>query len=172
MHFALAMPLTLLDIMSSLVIVGVMLWHDTTPFTMLWLKHAIGPILVSRWKLAMTSQPTIVTPSPADLLLTNWATGKTAAFDISVTSQLNTHTLMEVVVSAGYAALATEGRKHRANDAQCRRTWLVMCSPGSRDLWCMGRKLLKPSLSWHLCLLHAGPSRLHFQKSMASSTSI
>ena len=26
---------------------------------------------------------------------------------------------MEVGVSAGYAALATEGRKHRANDAQC-----------------------------------------------------
>ena len=119
MHFALAMPLTLLDIMPSLVIVGVMLWHDTTPFTMFWLKHAIGPILVSRWKQAMTSQPTIVTPSPADLLLTNWATGKTAAFDISVTSPLNTHTLMEVGVSAGYAALATEGRKHRANDAKC-----------------------------------------------------
>ena len=56
---------------------------------------------------------------PADLLLTNLAAGKTAAFDISVTSQLNTHTLMEVGVSAGYAALATEGRKHRANDAKC-----------------------------------------------------
>ena len=56
---------------------------------------------------------------PANLLLTNWTTGKTAAFDISVTSPLNTHTLMEVGVSAGSAALATEGRKHRANDAQC-----------------------------------------------------
>ena len=33
---------------------------------------------------------------PADLLLTNWATGKTAAFDISVTSPLNTHTVMDV----------------------------------------------------------------------------
>ena len=56
---------------------------------------------------------------PADLLLTNWITGKTAAFDISVTSQLNTHALMEVGVSAGSAALATEGRKPRANDAKC-----------------------------------------------------
>ena len=55
----------------------------------------------------------------ADLLLTNRTTGKIAVFDISVTSQLNTHTLMEVGVSAGYAALATEGRKHRANDAKC-----------------------------------------------------
>ena len=56
---------------------------------------------------------------PADLLLTNWTTGKTAAFDISVTSPLNTHTLMEAGVSAGSAALATEGRKHRVNDAKC-----------------------------------------------------
>ena len=56
---------------------------------------------------------------PADLLLTNWATIKTAAFDISVISLLSTHTLMEVGVSVGYAALATEGRKHRANDAKC-----------------------------------------------------
>ena len=57
---------------------------------------------------------------PANLLLINWTTGKTAAFDISVTSPLNTHTLMEAGVSAGSAALATEGRKHRANDAKCK----------------------------------------------------
>ncbi|KAL5477544.1 hypothetical protein EMCRGX_G024355 [Ephydatia muelleri] len=37
---------------------------------------------------------------PADLLLTNWATGKTAAFDISVTSPLNILTLLEAGVSA------------------------------------------------------------------------
>ena len=36
-----------------------------------------------------------------------------------ITSLLNTHTLMEAGVSAGYAALATEDRKHRANDAKC-----------------------------------------------------
>ena len=59
-------------IMPSLVSMGVMLWHDTTPFVMFWLKRAIGPILVSRWKQAMPSQPTIITPMhPADLLLTN-----------------------------------------------------------------------------------------------------
>ena len=62
---------------------------------------------------------------PADLLLTKWTTGKTAAFDISVTSPLNTHTLMEAGVSAGSAALATEGRKHRANDAKSKELgWL------------------------------------------------
>ena len=64
---------------------------------------------------------------PADLLLTNWTTGKTAAFDISVTSLLNTHTLMKAGVSAGSAALATEGRKHRANDAKCKELgWLCV----------------------------------------------
>ena len=64
---------------------------------------------------------------PADLLLTNWTTGKTAAFDISVPSLLNTHTLMEAGVSAGSAALATEGRKHRANDAKCKElSWLCV----------------------------------------------
>ena len=64
---------------------------------------------------------------PADFLLTNWAKIKTAAFVISVTSQLNTHALMEVGVSAGSAALATEGRKHRANDAKCgNRSWLCV----------------------------------------------
>ena len=56
---------------------------------------------------------------PADLLLTNWATGKTAAFDVSVTSLLNTLTLLEAGVSAGSAARATEDRKHKANDAKC-----------------------------------------------------
>ncbi|KAL5493563.1 hypothetical protein EMCRGX_G014765 [Ephydatia muelleri] len=39
--------------------------------------------------------------------------------DISATSPLNTHTLMEAGVFGGYAALATEGRKHRGNDAKC-----------------------------------------------------
>ncbi|KAL5483926.1 hypothetical protein EMCRGX_G020346 [Ephydatia muelleri] len=64
---------------------------------------------------------------PADLLLTNWATGKTAAFDISVTSPLNTLTLLEAVVSAGSAAQATETRKHMANDAKCNELgWLCV----------------------------------------------
>ena len=62
---------------------------------------------------------------PADLLLTNWATGKTAAFDISVTSPLNTLTLLEAGVSAGSAAQAPETRKHMANDAKCNELgWL------------------------------------------------
>ena len=106
MHFALTMFLTHLDIMPSLVGVGVMMWHDTIPFVMFWLKHATGPILEAGNDLTADHSHT----HPADLLLTNCTTGRTAAFDISVTSSLNTHTLMEAGVSAGSAALATEGR--------------------------------------------------------------
>ena len=65
-------------------------WRDVTLFMMYWLKHAIGLILVSWWKLAM---PDHSHTHPADLLLSNWATGKTAAFDTSVTSPLNALTL-------------------------------------------------------------------------------
>eukprot|EP00731_Ephydatia_muelleri_P019856 Em0012g681a len=54
--------LTLWDIMPPLVSVAVMWWYDTTPFVMFWLKHATGPILASKWKLAMTPQPIIATP--------------------------------------------------------------------------------------------------------------
>ena len=55
-------PDNALDPIPSLVNMGVMLWHDTTPFVMFWLKHATGPILASKWKLAMTSQPIIAPP--------------------------------------------------------------------------------------------------------------
>eukprot|EP00731_Ephydatia_muelleri_P001166 Em0001g1166a len=54
--------LNLWDIMPPLVSVAVMWWYDTTPFVMFWLKHATGPILASKWKLAMTPQPIIATP--------------------------------------------------------------------------------------------------------------
>ena len=54
--------LILWDIMPPLVSVAVMWWYDTTPFVMFWLKHATGPILASKWKLAMTPQPIIATP--------------------------------------------------------------------------------------------------------------
>ena len=45
---------------------------------------------------------------PADILLPNWALGKPAAFDISVTSPLNPKVLSVAGLSAGAAALSTE----------------------------------------------------------------
>ena len=68
---------------------------------------------------------------PADLLLTNWTSGKTAAFDISVTSQLNTHTLMEAEVISCPRHLR---QKAQGQLCKMQRTRLVVCSPGSRDL--------------------------------------
>ena len=56
---------------------------------------------------------------PADLLVANWASGRAAAFDISVTSPLYTLTFLKAGVPAGCAALAAEERMHVANDAKC-----------------------------------------------------
>ncbi|KAL5509573.1 hypothetical protein EMCRGX_G004965 [Ephydatia muelleri] len=126
--------LILWDIMPPLVSVAVMWWYDTTPFVMFWLKHATGPHLGIQVEAGNDPTADHSHTHPADLLLTNWTTGKTAAFDISVTSPLNTHTLMEAGVSAGSAALASEGRKHRANDAKCKELgWL--CVPLVADTY-------------------------------------
>ena len=56
---------------------------------------------------------------PADVLISNWVLGETAACDLSVTSLLNSKILSEAGVTAGAAAHATELRKHEANDAKC-----------------------------------------------------
>ena len=45
--------------------------------------------------------------------------GKPAALDVSVTSPLNPLIIMEVGVTAGAAAQATELRKHKANNPKC-----------------------------------------------------
>ena len=56
---------------------------------------------------------------PADILLPNWALGKPAAFDISVTSPLNPKIISVAGLLAGAAALSTEERKHTENDPKC-----------------------------------------------------
>ena len=56
---------------------------------------------------------------PADVLAQNWSRGRPAAFDICVTSLLNTLTLSEVGVCAGAAAQAGEVRKPSADDDKC-----------------------------------------------------
>ena len=56
---------------------------------------------------------------PADILIPHWDLGKPAALDLTVTSTLNSSTLMEAGVTNGSAALAAEVRKHNANDAKC-----------------------------------------------------
>ena len=56
---------------------------------------------------------------PADILIPHWDLGKPAALDLTVTSTLNSSTLMEAGVTSGSAALAAEVCKHNANDAKC-----------------------------------------------------
>ena len=56
---------------------------------------------------------------PADVLVPNWVLGKSAAFDLSVTSTLNAHVFQEASVTAGSAAMAAQIRKHRVNDGRC-----------------------------------------------------
>ena len=56
---------------------------------------------------------------PADILISHWDLGKPAALDLTVTSTLNSSTLLEAGVTSGSAALAAEVRKHNANDAKC-----------------------------------------------------
>ena len=64
---------------------------------------------------------------PADVLISNWALGKMAACDISVTSLLNSNIKSEAGVTAGAAVQATELRKHEANDVKCSELgWLCI----------------------------------------------
>ncbi|KAL5475323.1 hypothetical protein EMCRGX_G027418 [Ephydatia muelleri] len=54
-----------------------------------------------------------------DVLVPNWDLGKPAAFDLSVTSTLQSSALLETSVTAGSAALLTENRKHNNSDKKC-----------------------------------------------------
>eukprot|EP00731_Ephydatia_muelleri_P031102 Em0022g616a len=56
---------------------------------------------------------------PADVLVPNWDLGKPAAFDLSVTSTLQSSALLEASVTAGSAALFAENRKHNNSDKKC-----------------------------------------------------
>ena len=57
----------------------------------------------------------------ADILVSSWDGSASAAFDISVTSPLNSLLVVEAVMSSGVAARAAEKRKHLQNDAKCKQ---------------------------------------------------
>ena len=57
---------------------------------------------------------------PAEILVPNWSLGKLAAFNLSVTSPLNSNVLLEAGLAAGQAARASEQSKHDENDAKCK----------------------------------------------------
>ena len=56
---------------------------------------------------------------PADILVTNWNNGISAAFDVTVASPLNSSTITEAGMYSGAAARAAELRKHTQNDSKC-----------------------------------------------------
>jgi hypothetical protein len=103
--------------------------------------------------------------------LTNWATGKTAAFDISVTSSLNTHTLMEAGVSQDQLP---QPLKDRASDAKYGELdWL--CVPLVAETYgAWGNEAIEPfsQLASRLATLTCRPKSADMQMSMAGSTSI
>ena len=77
---------------------------------------------------------------PADILLPNWALGKPAAFDISVTSPLNPKIVSVAGLSAGAAALSTEEHKHTENDPKCNALGWCCITSGCRVVWCLGKR--------------------------------
>ena len=56
---------------------------------------------------------------PVDVLVPNRDLGKPAAFDLSVTSTLQSSALLEASVTAGSAAMLAENRKHNNSDKKC-----------------------------------------------------
>ena len=80
---------------------------------------------------------------PADVLVSNWSLGKPAAFDLTITSQLNPSILCEAGVTAGSAALVVECRKHDLNDPKCSKlSW--KCTPLAVETYgCWGAEARK-----------------------------
>ena len=56
---------------------------------------------------------------PADILVTNWDCGTSAAFNITVASPLNSLNMLEAGMYQGVPAKAAEHRKHTENDPKC-----------------------------------------------------
>ena len=68
---------------------------------------------------------------PADVLVRDWAQGKSAAFDITVTSPLTP----AILAGASRRVEAAENRKHKANDPKCAELgW--RCVPLAVETYC------------------------------------
>ena len=74
---------------------------------------------------------------PADILVTSWGIKGSAAFDVTVTSQLNSSIVSEAGVTVGVAARMAEMRKHEENDTKCTELgWIfVLLAVESYGAW-------------------------------------
>ena len=79
----------------------------------------------------MDGDKTIPGHEPADILVTNWDCGTSAAFDITVASLLNSINMLEVGKHQGVWAKAAEHRKW----SQVCWVGLAMYTIGSGELW-------------------------------------
>ena len=90
-----------------------------TGFATLWPSPVRRAHLSVHLEVGHNLTPDHSNTRPADILVPHWCMGKPAALDLSVTSPLNPHTLLEAGVTAGPAAKATEQRKLKANTGKC-----------------------------------------------------
>ena len=81
---------------------------------------------------------------PADIFVTNWDCGTSAAFDITVTSPLNSINMLEAGMYQGVLAKAAEHRKHTQNDPKCVELgWqCILLAAESYGAW--GQEALRP----------------------------
>ena len=96
-------------------------------------------LLVAKWKLkvVLVMMPNIECTRLTDVLVPNWVLGKSATFDIPVTSPLTPITLHEASVTIGSMAQVAENRMHVLGAG------VGGCAFGSFGLW-----LLWPSCSY------------------------
>ena len=75
------------------------------------------PLLISvTCRLFSTLTPDGSWSHPADVLVSDWITGRFVAFDFTVSSPLSVASLNQACTTSGFTVLLAETRKHKAND--------------------------------------------------------
>eukprot|EP00731_Ephydatia_muelleri_P037154 Em0403g3a len=95
-----------------------MWFRDAISSGMCFMTSANALAWVHVWKWVVGQDP-ILNPALQMFMFPNWDLGKPAAFDLSVTSTLQSSALLEASVTAGSAALLAENRKHNSSDTKC-----------------------------------------------------
>ena len=91
----------------------------------------------------------------ADILVTNWDCGTSDAFDITVTSPLNSPNMLEAGMYQGVSAKSVEHRKHTENDPKCVELgW--RCIPLAVELWSLGSRGVEGLLTGGYSFSHPG----------------
>ena len=106
-------------------------------FTPQWVAQCLSEQahIAARLEAGSGLTPGLDCTRPADVLVRDWAQGKPAAFDITVTSPLTPAILAEASMRVGAAAEAAENRKHTANDPKCAELgW--RCVPIAVETYC------------------------------------